>query len=243
MPAFDRTATSDRSELPSDTRKGVPTWPIHVPPLPYAYDALEPHIDKPTMEIHHDKHHEAYVDNVNAALEGTPLADTPIEDAHRATSARCPRTSATAVNNNGGGHYNHSLFWKIMAPTAAASRAARSATRSTRRSAPSPTSRPRSRTPASTSSAPAGPGWSTTARTSRSSARQPGQPDLRRQDAAARRRRLGARLLPASTRTAAPTTSTRGGTSSTGTGRESASAPQAERQPWQAARCHADASA
>ncbi len=87
-----------------------------VPPLPYAYDALEPHIDKLTMEIHHDKHHQAYVDKVNAALAGTPLADAPIEDVLRDLS-QVPEDKRTAVKNNGGGHYNHSLFWESMSAT------------------------------------------------------------------------------------------------------------------------------
>jgi Fe-Mn family superoxide dismutase len=86
-----------------------------VPPLPYAYDALEPHIDKGTMEFHHDKHHQAYVDKVNAALEGTPLADSPIEDVLRDLS-QVPDAKRSAVKNNGGGHYNHSLFWESMSP-------------------------------------------------------------------------------------------------------------------------------
>ncbi len=86
-----------------------------VPPLPYAYDALEPHIDKATMEFHHDKHHQAYVDKVNAALEGTPLADTPIEDILRDLS-QVPEDKRAAVKNNGGGHYNHTLFWQFMSP-------------------------------------------------------------------------------------------------------------------------------
>ncbi len=84
-----------------------------VPPLPYAYDALEPHIDKLTMEIHHDKHHQAYVDKVNAALEGTPLADAAIEDVLKDLS-QVPDAKRGAVRNNGGGHYNHSLFWQSM---------------------------------------------------------------------------------------------------------------------------------
>jgi superoxide dismutase, Fe-Mn family len=84
-----------------------------VPPLPYAYDALEPHIDKLTMEIHHDKHHQAYVDKVNAALEGTPLADASIEDVLKDLD-KVPEAKRTAVRNNGGGHYNHSLFWESM---------------------------------------------------------------------------------------------------------------------------------
>jgi Fe-Mn family superoxide dismutase len=86
-----------------------------VPPLPYAYDALEPHIDKATMEVHHDKHHQAYVDKANAALEGTPLASAAIEDVLKDLS-QVPEAKRTAVQNNGGGHYNHSLFWESMSP-------------------------------------------------------------------------------------------------------------------------------
>jgi superoxide dismutase, Fe-Mn family len=87
-----------------------------VPPLAYDYDALEPHIDKTTMEIHHDKHHQAYVDKVNAALEGTPLADAPIEDV-LADLSKVPADKLKAVKNNGGGHYNHTLFWESMSPS------------------------------------------------------------------------------------------------------------------------------
>ena len=142
-----------------------------VPPLPYAYDALEPHIDKATMEFHHDKHHQAYVDKANAALEGTELADAPIEDVLK-NLGQVPEDKRGAVKNNGGGHYNHTLFWESMSPDGGGEpeRRARRA-RSTRRSAPSPTSRPSSRKPASASSAPAGRGSCTTARASRSSAR------------------------------------------------------------------------
>jgi superoxide dismutase, Fe-Mn family len=86
-----------------------------VPPLPYAYEALEPHIDKTTMEVHHDKHHQAYVDKVNAALEGTALADAPIEQVIADLSA-VPDGKRAAVKNNGGGHYNHTLFWESMSP-------------------------------------------------------------------------------------------------------------------------------
>jgi Fe-Mn family superoxide dismutase len=86
-----------------------------VPPLPYAYDALEPHIDKMTMEVHHDKHHQAYVDKANAALEGTPLADVAVVDVLSDLS-QVPEDKRTAVRNNGGGHYNHSLFWESMGP-------------------------------------------------------------------------------------------------------------------------------
>jgi Fe-Mn family superoxide dismutase len=95
-------------------RQGAP-MAYSVPPLPYAYDALEPHIDKLTMEIHHDKHHQAYVDKVNAALEGTPLADAAIEDVLR-DLGHVPDEKRTAVRNNGGGHYNHTLFWESMSP-------------------------------------------------------------------------------------------------------------------------------
>jgi superoxide dismutase, Fe-Mn family len=86
-----------------------------VPPLPYAYDALEPHIDRLTMEIHHDKHHQAYVDKANAALAGTPLENASVEDVLRDLS-QVHEDKRTAVRNNGGGHYNHSLFWESMGP-------------------------------------------------------------------------------------------------------------------------------
>src|SRR3954451_1948341 len=86
-----------------------------VPPLPYDYAALEPHVDEATMRVHHDKHHQAYVDKVNAALEGTDLADAPIEDVLKDLN-RVPGDKRTAVRNNGGGHYNHSLFWEWMSP-------------------------------------------------------------------------------------------------------------------------------
>ena len=86
-----------------------------VPPLAYPYDALEPHIDARTMEFHHDKHHQAYVDKANAALEGTALADTSVEDVLRDLSA-VPDDKRAAVKNNAGGHYNHTLFWESMGP-------------------------------------------------------------------------------------------------------------------------------
>jgi Fe-Mn family superoxide dismutase len=86
-----------------------------VPPLPYDYDALEPHIDTQTMEIHHDKHHQAYVDKVNAALEGTDWADRSIEEVLTSLD-QVPDDKRTTVRNNGGGHYNHSLFWESMSP-------------------------------------------------------------------------------------------------------------------------------
>ena len=86
-----------------------------VPPLPYDYDALEPHIDAQTMQIHHDKHHQAYVDKVNAALEGTDYDGKPIEDVLKDLGS-LPSDKQTAVRNNGGGHYNHTLFWESMSP-------------------------------------------------------------------------------------------------------------------------------
>ncbi len=80
-------------------------------PLPYAYDALEPHFDKMTMEIHHGKHHAAYTNNLNAAIEGTALASQTIEEILSNISKAAP-----AVRNNGGGFYNHNLFWSILSP-------------------------------------------------------------------------------------------------------------------------------
>ena len=85
-----------------------------VPPLPYAYDALEPHVDKATMEFHHDKHHQAYVDKANAALEGTEWADKPVEEVLKNLDRLGEKKGP--VKNNGGGHYNHSLFWESMSP-------------------------------------------------------------------------------------------------------------------------------
>ena len=86
-----------------------------VPPLPYDYNALEPHIDEETMRLHHDKHHQTYVDKANAALEGTEWADRSVEDVLRNLDS-LPADKQTAVRNNAGGHYNHSLFWELMSP-------------------------------------------------------------------------------------------------------------------------------
>ena len=92
-----------------------------LPPLPYGFDALEPHIDAKTMEIHHDKHHAAYVNNLNAALEKHPdLQSKSIEDLLREIN-KVPEDIRTAVRNNGGGHMNHTMFWKIMGPKAGGS--------------------------------------------------------------------------------------------------------------------------
>jgi superoxide dismutase, Fe-Mn family len=86
-----------------------------LPPLPYDYDALEPHIDAQTMEIHHTKHHQAYVTNLNAALEGTEWADQPLEHVLAGLDS-LPEDKRAAVRNNGGGHWNHTFFWQIMGP-------------------------------------------------------------------------------------------------------------------------------
>jgi len=89
--------------------------PFELPPLPYAFNALEPHIDATTMEIHHDRHHKAYVDNANAALAGTAWENSTVEDVLTSLD-QIPEDIRMAVRNNAGGHYNHSLFWEIMGP-------------------------------------------------------------------------------------------------------------------------------
>ena len=86
-----------------------------VPALPYDYNALEPHIDEQTMRLHHDKHHQAYVDNLNAALDGTDWADKPIEDVLQDLDS-LPEDKRMPVRNNGGGHWNHTFFWQLMSP-------------------------------------------------------------------------------------------------------------------------------
>jgi Fe-Mn family superoxide dismutase len=93
--------------------------PYEVPPLPYDYAALEPHIDEATMRVHHDKHHQAYVDKANDALQGTEWADKPIEEVI-ANLSQLPDDKRGAVRNNGGGHLNHTLFWESMSPVAVA---------------------------------------------------------------------------------------------------------------------------
>ncbi|MCD2511976.1 superoxide dismutase [Comamonas endophytica] len=89
--------------------------PHTLPPLAYAYDALEPHIDAQTMEVHYTKHHQTYVNNLNAALEGTEHADLPIDELVAKVES-LPEALRAPVRNNGGGHANHSLFWKVMSP-------------------------------------------------------------------------------------------------------------------------------
>jgi Fe-Mn family superoxide dismutase len=95
--------------------KEEPAMAYEVPPLPYDYDALEPHIDEATMKVHHDKHHQAYVDKANAALEGTEWDGKSIEEVLQNLDS-LPSDKQGPVRNNGGGHYNHSLFWESMSP-------------------------------------------------------------------------------------------------------------------------------
>src|SRR5450432_4756834 len=92
--------------------------PFTLPPLPYAADALEPHIDKATMEIHHGKHHKAYVDNLNKAIAGNTALEGKSLEALIGDLASVPDAIRGPVRNNGGGHWNHSFFWKILAPKA-----------------------------------------------------------------------------------------------------------------------------
>ena len=89
--------------------------PYQLPPLPYAFNALEPHIDARTMEIHHDKHHAAYVTNLNKAIDGTAFDNLPIEKLLREID-KVPENIRTAVRNHGGGHANHSMFWTTIGP-------------------------------------------------------------------------------------------------------------------------------
>src|SRR3954454_15440644 len=95
-------------------RKGA-HMAFEVPPLPYDYDALEPHIDEATMKVHHDKHHQAYVDKANAALEGTEWEDKPIEEVLQNLDS-LDDDKKGPVRNNGGGHANHTFFWQILSP-------------------------------------------------------------------------------------------------------------------------------
>ncbi|BAY62630.1 superoxide dismutase [Calothrix sp. FACHB-1219] len=117
--ALQACASAEQSPSGSQTSpepKPDTTGAIQLPPLPYAYDALEPHIDARTMQFHHDKHHAAYVKNLNAALEKYPkLKGRTVEDLLRQLD-RVPEDIRKTVRNNGGGHVNHSMFWQIMKP-------------------------------------------------------------------------------------------------------------------------------
>jgi superoxide dismutase len=141
-----------------------------LPALPYAYDALEPHIDARTMEIHHTKHHQTYVDKLNAALEGSGQAEYESVDDLMRNFDKVPDAIKTPVRNHGGGHANHSMFWKIMGPGGGGDATGDVAAAINDASATSMPSR-RSSTPRPpTTSAAAGPGWSSTAASSTSSA-------------------------------------------------------------------------
>ena len=130
---------------------------FEVPPLPYAYDALEPHIDKATMEFHHDKHHQAYVTNANNALDGTEYSDASVEDV-LTNLGSLPTEKQGPVRNNAGGHYNHSLFWEWMAPNAGGAPDGALGDAINSAFGSSMTSRRSSRPRASGASAPVGPG-------------------------------------------------------------------------------------
>src|SRR5579863_7636734 len=109
--------TAKQYDQSQSLERGEKQMPFTLPPLPYAPEALEPSIDKMTMEIHHGKHHAAYVNNLNKALESAPdLAGKTIEELLANNCAFVPENIRTAVRNNGGGHINHSMFWKIMGP-------------------------------------------------------------------------------------------------------------------------------
>ncbi len=110
QPAVQENETNDNEKKERVTMKDL-KGPHALGDLPYSHDALEPYIDKQTMEIHHGKHHQAYVNNLNNAIEGTDLADKNLEEIFKNMSQH-----PTAVRNNGGGHWNHTLFWEIMGP-------------------------------------------------------------------------------------------------------------------------------
>ncbi len=167
-----------------------------VPPLSYAFDALEPHIDAQTMEIHHDKHHQAYVDKANAALEGTALADAAVEDILRDLS-QVPEDKRKAVKNNAGGHHNHTLFWESMSPNGGGEPTGELAEAINAKFGSFADLQAKIK---ETGVNQFGSGWSWLVtgpdRPRSGRHRQSGQPSLQRPGAAGRRRRLGARLLP-----------------------------------------------
>jgi superoxide dismutase len=169
---------------------------FEVPDLPYAYDALEPHIDEATMRVHHDKHHQAYVDKANAALEGTEWADRSVEDVLTNLSS-LPGDKQGPVRNNAGGHYNHSLFWKMMSPDGGGEPTGDIAGAITDTFGSFDSFKDEFK---AAGIARFGSGWAWLVKDS-SGPRgrldpEPGHAALRRLLAAARRRRLGARLLP-----------------------------------------------
>ena len=169
-----------------------------LPPLPYAPDALEPHIDKMTMEIHHGKHHNAYVTNLNKALESAPaLAGKTIEELLANNCAIVPENIRTAVRNNGGGHINHSMFWKIMGPNAGGAPVGNVAQAITGAFGSFDTFKEKFN---AAGVGRFGSGWAWLLKTASgveiTSTAEPGQPGHGRQERRVRLRRLGARLLP-----------------------------------------------
>src|SRR5947208_8897991 len=113
--SYSKTTDMRRRISSSEKNERSKRMPFEVPPLPYDYAALAPTIDEQTMRLHHDKHHQAYVDNANKALEGTQFANQSVEQILANVDA-LPEDKQTAVRNNAGGHANHSLFWEIMKP-------------------------------------------------------------------------------------------------------------------------------
>jgi superoxide dismutase, Fe-Mn family len=111
-------ALADKFMVSEAAAQQAPTGPITLPKLPYAFDALEPHIDAKTMEIHHDKHHQAYVDNYNKAVAAHPRLQQVRPAQLLKDPSKLPEDVRQAIINNGGGHVNHSLFWQMMAPNA-----------------------------------------------------------------------------------------------------------------------------
>src|SRR6185295_14127556 len=112
------TANARRSRHAGSELRGETKMAFTLPVLPYDFSALEPHIDAKTMEIHHGKHHQTYVNNLNAAIEKAPeLASKSLDDLMR-NAASLPEAVRTMIRNNGGGHWNHSMFWQIKAPNA-----------------------------------------------------------------------------------------------------------------------------
>ena len=167
-------------------------------PVPYDYTALEPHIDAQTMEIHHDKHHEAYVTNLNAALEKHPeLQEKSIEDLIKGLDT-VPEDIRTAVRNNGGGHANHTLFWKIMGPARAARPTGKLGEAINATFGGFDTFKEQFAQGRRRRRFGSGWAWLIDARRQarRREHREPGQPADGRQDAGARPRRVGARVLP-----------------------------------------------
>ena len=195
-----------------------------VPDLPYAYDALEPHIDEATMRVHHDKHHQAYVDKANGALEGTEWADKDVEDVLKNLSS-LPADKQGPVRNNAGGHYNHSLFWKMMSPDGGGEPSGELADAINSAFGSFDAFKEEFK---NAGIGQFGSGWAWLVKNSDGSVAvaktaEPGRADLRRPDRRCSAPTSGSTPTTSSTRTNVPNTSTPSGTSSTGTTWRSAS--------------------